>query len=160
MAEYNAKSSTRCSMLASTTTICIFFQSYGILSELSFRNFPDEDSARVHVSFQRVSLNFVFNFLETKAYTNKSEMISKADFYVEVSRRKMARIPLFTVSALETIYISSSFALRDISRFHKFIFFRFLFWELKKQIGRGVMAALLSRDSTPPAYRPRHNFMN
>ena len=67
---------------------------------------------------------------------------------------------MFAVDALETIYICSSSSLRDISRLHKFIFLVFLFWELKKQIGRGVMTALLSRDSTPPAYRPRQNFMN
>lgn len=91
MAMYNAKSSTR-SILASTTPICMYFPSNGTLSELSFRNFPNEHNARVHVSFQRISLNFAFNFLETISYTKKSEVFLKADFYVEVSRRSMARI--------------------------------------------------------------------
>lgn len=67
VAVYNAKSSARYSIIASTTPICMCFQANGILLELRFRNFPNEHSARVHASFYRISLKSFFKFRQTQS---------------------------------------------------------------------------------------------
>lgn len=95
VAVYNAKSSARCSIIASTTPICMYFQANDILLELRFRNFPNEHSTRVYASFYRISLKSAFSFVRRNLWrhTNKSKGFIKRIFKLKFHEEKWRGFP-------------------------------------------------------------------